>query len=204
MRGKIIELTQEQIVQRALAQRGRPVLYRLKYPNGGEDPEAAGPEAMYEGQRVADCMAVAAHSAGFDRAQHGKFPPTPSVSSGSINTDSMIDEAKLHGKWFTIKKEPELGDFLVTHTFWKKLPIPRRVIGHIGVITGYGYKLSPQEAYVARGLAGLQVTHCSPYNYQFTGKKSAIWTTSGSLWGGYPQHYFIRFNRDYARSLSNG
>lgn len=192
MRGKIIQLSEADIVQRALSQCGRSVIYGLQYPNGGTDPEAAGPEDPPT--KRADCIGFADWAAGFDRAQHGKFPDTPSVSGGSINTDSMIEEARLHGKWFTIHPAPVRGGFIVGHTFTREKPVKKKVIGHIGVTVDV-------DGYAEKGLPGIQVVHCSPSNYAYTAKKSAIWKTTGAIWASYPDLCFITFNRDYAMGL---
>lgn len=202
MRGKVLYLGRDEIVHRAKSQVGRPVLYHLEYPNGGTDPSADGPEAFCtpaidlgggkRGDRVADCIGFATWAGGFDRfcpnpwyQDHDKFP----LYDGYINTDSMIEEAtREHAPgtqpWFRTLPAPVAGCFIVGATFRPKLTPWRRVIGHIGVVVDPG--CGPDCT------GGLRVVHCSPYNYQFTGGKSAIWETSAALWTKtYPKVHFI-------------
>lgn len=196
MRGEIIKLDgagfteEEEIVTRALEQVGRKVKYSLEYPNGGTSPSAPGPEDPQT--RGCDCVGFDAWCGGFDRYQPEKFP----LYDGYINTDSMIQEALTTGKWFKLLPAPESGCFIVTESFTKKGldRDGRRVIGHTGVVTD-------ASEWKPKGLAGIHVVHCSPYNYQFTNGASSIWKISGSLWGAYPKQYFIKFNRAYAMSL---
>lgn len=103
----------------------------------------------------------------------------------------MIMEAMGPGKWFRVLDKPAQGCFIVGASYKKLL---RTVIGHIGVVT-------ETEQFATQGLSGLAVVHCSPYNYQFTNSKSAIWKTSARIWGNYPTLKFIELNREYARGL---
>lgn len=190
MRGAIIAAsTPASIAGLALAQVGRPVVYHLEYPNGGTDPTAYSPEDP--DTKGCDCIGFACWCGGFDRFQPGKFP----MYDGYINTDSMLEEAMGKGQWFTASERPTEGSFIVGHTFRNKLM--RRVIGHIGVVVDC-------SEWDTKGLNGIHVVHCSPYNYQFTGNKSAIWKTSGAIWGSYPTMKFVTFNRDYAVGLVAG
>lgn len=187
MRGDIVlNHSDNNIVGFALGQVGRPIMYHLEYPNGGTDPEAANPED-YD-TKGCDCIGFACWCGGFDRFQPGKFP----LYDGYINTDSMIEEATSTGKWFTANTWPTPGCFIVGHTYRNKL-LQRR-IGHIGVVVDC-------SEWGTLGLAGIHVVHCSPYNYQFTANKSAVWKTNATIWGSYPTLKFITFNRDYARSI---
>jgi hypothetical protein len=222
VRGHIIEWrTNAEIVKRALNYVGDPrVRYQLKYPNGGTDPDED-PQDKETG--FCDCAGFADNMAGFDRLQKGgkpqrwngskwvpaiPFPDTPSVSGGYINTDSMVEEATLpklkqkNGKivdgqkWFTVLEKPEDGCFIVAPSFRRRLPPFNRVIGHIGVVVD-------SSEWETKGLAGLQVVHCSSKNHKAKGNvnKSAVWKTDGTLWGRYRDCYFVRFNREYALGL---
>lgn len=180
------------------------VHYHLEYPNGGTDPSADHPQDTATGG--CDCIGFCAWAKGFDRFQPGKrkrwsdtlkkwgiarkFP----LYDGYINTDSMIDEARKYGKWFTILSEPEDGCFIVGHSQFNLLR--KRKIGHIGVVVD-------ASEWATKKLAGLKVVHCSPSNVNKPGNKngSAVWKTDGTLWGGYKDYVFVKFNYDYATEL---
>jgi hypothetical protein len=200
-RGKIIPpLNSHEVVARALDYVGNAKIhYHLQYPNGGTDPD----DVPYDRDTGGcDCIGFALNVCGLDRFQDGrmkrwsntlrkwgqarKFP----LYDGYINTDSMIDEARTQGKWFTILKEPEDGCFIVGHS---QKGLLRRKIGHIGVCVD-------TSEYKTKGLAGIQVVHCSPSNVNKPGNKfgSAVWKTNASLWAGYKDYVFIKFNYDYA------
>lgn len=195
MRGNILTSTSwtdtwpvsNTIVARALSRVGQPIKYHLEYPNGGTDPTADDPED-YD-TKGCDCIGFACWCGGFDRFQPGKFP----MYDGYINTDSMIEEAMGPGKWFTASDRPSVGCFIVGHTYRNKL-LQRR-IGHIGVVVDC-------TEWNTKKLDGIHVVHCSPYNYQFTSNKSAVWKTSGAIWSSYPTLKFITFNRDYAKTVA--
>jgi hypothetical protein len=201
-RGKIVVWSSAGTVLRAKSMVGKNVTYHLKYPNGGTDPEVSTPSDPSTG--YCDCIGFAAWAAGFDRYQPGKFP----LYDGYINTDSMVMEATLpklkqkYGKivdgqkWFTVLDRPEDGCFIVAPSFRRRLPPFNRVIGHIGVVVD-------SSEWETKGLAGLQVVHCSSKNHKAKGNvnKSAVWKTDGTLWGRYRKLYFVRFNREYALGL---
>lgn len=192
-RGKIISIPDRHgrnEVRRAEMLVGSPSInYHLKYPNGGTDPEAINPQDMHTGG--CDCIGFAAWCAGFDRYQPKKFP----LYDGYINTDSMVMEATQWGRWFTFLDKPEPGCFIVSPSYFSKLRL-KRVIGHIGVVVD-------ASEYGTKGLAGLQVVHCSSSNAKRPGNKnkSAVWKTDGLVWKNYPKTYFVRFNREYAMGL---
>jgi hypothetical protein len=204
MRGAIIDLDKPQwagsncqkmsTAERALVFVGNGLIhYHLAYPNGGADPNVGYPQDKQTGG--CDCIGFAAWCAGFDRYQPKKFP----LYDGYINTDSMIEEAvqsKPGGHWFETLPNPEPGCFIVAASFWKKLPLPRRVIGHIGVVTDC-------SEWATKGLKGIHVVHCSPSNVHRPGNVngSAVWKTDGTVWAGYPRVYFVKFNREYAMGL---
>ncbi len=201
MRGKVITLPHlnwGDIHERASAMVGKNIHYHLQYPNGGTDPEAS--EPCDRQTRGCDCIGFAAWAAGFDRYQPGgkgigKLSAFPYYDA-YINTDSMVLEATERGKWFSVLKEPESGCFIVAKSYWRKLPYPKRVIGHIGVVVDC-------SEWATKGLKGIGVVHCSPSNVKRPGNKngSAVWKTDGTVWAGYPKVYFIRFNREYAMGL---
>lgn len=198
MRGKIIKLESDAIARRAQFFVGdKACHYHLPYPNGGTDPEKAVPYDQTTGG--CDCIGFAAFCAGFDRYQPGgksaaRLTPFP-YYGGYINTDSMVEEATAKGKWFTVLEKPEPGCFIVAASYFSKLRL-RRVIGHIGVVVD-------SSEWETKGLAGLQVVHCSPSNVKRPGNKngSAVWKTDGNVWKNYPKVYFVRFNREYAMGL---
>jgi len=191
VRGKIVWRPVEEILHLALRTVGTKIVYHLKYPNGGTDPDDSMPcdfQTWY-----CDCIGFAAWAAGFDRFQPKKFP----YYDGYINTDSMVTEATKQGKWFTVLSKPEPGCFIVAASFWRKLPYPKRVIGHIGVVVD-------ASEYATKGLAGLQVVHCSSSNAKRPGNKnqSAVWKTDGTVWKNYPKVLFVKFNREYVMGLA--
>ncbi len=183
-RGKITNLSVLEILERANGSINAPVKYHLEYPNGGTDPDANMP--CDEATGFADCVGFVAWCQGFDRYQKGKFP----LYDGYINTDSMIDEATQQKKWFVLQSRPQVGDMIVGATYRDGLL--RKHIGHIGVIVSV-------SDWDGQGLAGISVVHCSPGNYKYG--PSAIFKTNGLVWKNYPTLRFVRFNREYARSL---
>lgn len=207
MRGKIVKRTPTEVVSLANMYVGdKRIHYHLEYPNGGTDPQLP-PHDLQTGN--CDCIGFALNVKGLDRYQPGirPFPSTPSILGSSINTDSMIEEATTRllkqkdgtyvegGKWFRVLRDPTPGCFIVGHSFRKPLRL-KKTIGHIGVVTDV-------SEYEHRGLAGLQVVHCSSSNANRPGNvnHSAVWKTNGTVWAGYPQRYFIEFNYDYAMGL---
>lgn len=176
--------------------------YHLAHPNGGTDPYRNPHDPETGG---CDCIGFAVNCAGFDRYQPGKFP----LYTGYINTDSMVKEAtspvvtwdygakkgtkRVGRQWFTVLEKPEPGCFIVAASYRRKLPYPKRVIGHIGVVDDC-------SEWAAQGLAGITVIHCSSSNAKRPGNiwRSAVWKTSGTVWKNYPRVYFIKFNREYA------
>lgn len=205
MRGKIVLRTALHTITLANMYVGdKRIHYHLQYPNGGTDPERSPQDEATGG---CDCIGFALNVKGLDRYQPGKFPDTDSISGGYINTDSMIEEAKsrgckLNGKpvkggqWFTVLDEPEDGCFIVGHSYRKKFPPFKKVVGHIGVVTD-------ASEWKTKGLAGLKVVHCSPSNVKRPGNvnRSAVWKTDGTIWKNYPELCFIRFNYDYASKV---
>lgn len=185
-RGKVIKLTLEDVLHRAKGCINAPVKYHLEYPNGGTDPDSPMPCDEHTG--FLDCSGFNAWVHGFDRYQPGVFR----YWDGYINTDSKIAEAEKDGLWFTIHEAPEVGDMVVGETF-RRLTGQRK-IGHEGTIVDI-------SEWATRGLAGIQVVHCSPGNYAYTKGDSAIWKTSGSVWAQYRKYRFLRFNRDHAMML---
>lgn len=182
-RGKVLTVDHDtlDIVGRAVACIGSPVKYHLEYPNGGTNPEAIMPCDEHTG--FLDCSGFNAWVQGFDRYQPGYFK----YWDGYINTDSKIHEAEVDGIWFTIHDEPEVGDMIVGES--ERVPNERVKIGHEGTVVDV-------SEWKSKGLAGIQVVHCSPSNYKYTDNKSAIFKTSGLLWGGYKKYRFLRFNRE--------
>jgi hypothetical protein len=186
-RGKVIKLSIMDMVDRAVKCVDAPVKYHLEYPNGGTDPESPMPCDEHTG--FCDCSGFNAWVQGFDRFQPGVFK----YWDGYLNTDSKIAEAEKEGLWFTIHDTPEVGDMIVGESFRPLLLGPLR-IGHEGTVVD-------TTEWKTKGLAGIQVVHCSPRNYPFTGGKSAIWKTNGTIWSIYRKYRFLRFNRDHAMML---
>jgi hypothetical protein len=187
VRGKVLANHEVlDIVGRALKCVGAPIKYHLEYPNGGTDPEAIMPCDEHTG--FLDCSGFNAWVQGFDRYQPGDFK----YWDGYLNTDSKIAEAEERGVWFTIHTEPEVGDMIVGES--ERVPGERVKIGHEGTVVDI-------SEWNSRGLAGIQVVHCSPSNYKFTDSKSAVFKTNGALWGGYKKHVFLRFNREAVLAL---
>jgi putative peptidoglycan binding protein len=188
VRGKVIKLTLEDVLHRALACVKAPVTYHLEYPNGGDNPEAIMPCDEHTGGL--DCSGFNAWVHGFDRFQPKDFH----FWDGYLNTDSKIAEAETDGLWFTIHENPEAGDLIVGETFRSKLPPFKRKIGHEGTVVDV-------SEWKTKGLAGIQVVHCSPRNYAVTKNGSAIAKTNGTIWSIYRKYRFLRFNRDHALYL---
>lgn len=198
-RGRILDLSVKERIDRALSQVRAPIKYHLEYPNGGTDPgtvqKPGGPCDPDTG--LCDCVGFVAWAQGFDRFQPSEFP----YYDGYINTDSMIDvargipqlecpgRAEALDRWFTKLDKPEPGCMIVGHTYSDD---DKQHIGHIGVVIDV-------SEYATRGLSGITVVHCSPSNYQYSNNESAIWKTSGIIWEGYRKaqvQYFIRFNAE--------
>lgn len=174
MRGKIIPLTPDQIVTRAVSQINAPIMYHLEYPNGGTDPQLPSPSDPHVQQ--ADCIGFATWASGFDRFSK-EFP----LYDGYINTDSMIEAPTT---WFQKHETPAPGMMIVAHTY--NASTGHR-IGHIGVIVDVHDATKPD---------GIGVVHCSPSNYKHTGNHSAIWKTDATIWFNYyPKHYYITLTK---------
>jgi hypothetical protein len=189
-RHKVRDLDTEEILGRANACVGGPINYHLKYPNGGQDPDSNMPCDEQTGGL--DCSGFTAWCQGYDRDFMTGLSATLDRWDGYSNTDSKIAEAEREGKVYTVVplEDAQPGDLLVGESY-RRLYGGRK-IGHEGVITAVGN--------VKRdGLAGLSVVHCSPSNVKLNPAKSAVWKTSGKLWGGYRKIRVLRFNRDYVR-----
>lgn len=155
MTSKILNLTPEQVVDRAKRFVNNTVKYHLEYPNGGSDPETVTPFALLNingmDYKVADCIGFALWCQGISRRYTGTnlvqpFPDTPSVTGSYINCTAIIEEAQGFarrtgqppypgGRFFKVVSQPVLGDMIVfsgkTHDYPANPPH-----GHIGIITG--------------------------------------------------------------------
>ena len=188
-RGKVILQSLKEIIDRANNCVGAPIKYHLEYPNGGTDPEAIMP--CDEQTAGLDCSGFNAWVQGFDRLLKG-FSKTIDKWGGYVNTDSKIAEAEAEGLLFTVHATPEVGDLIVGESFRPSLALALyRKIGHEGTIVGV-------HDFATLGLAGLAVVHCSPSNVKLNKDGSAVWKTSGKLWGAYKKVRFLRYNREYA------
>mgnify|MGYP001617840559 CR=1 FL=1 len=153
MTSKILNLTPEQVVDRAKRFVGNTVKYHLEYPNGGSDPETITPFDLLNIQgvdfKVADCIGFALWCQGISRRYLGDvntqpFPDTPNVTGGYINCTSLVQEAVGFarrkgqppypgGRFFRIVTKPVPGDLIVFSGRTKDYPVnPKH--GHIGVI----------------------------------------------------------------------
>ena len=188
-RHKILDLTLLQVLARANGSIGAPIKYHLEYPNGGTDPDSNMPADESTG--FLDCSGFTAWCLGYDRDFATGMSKTLDKWDGYANTDSKIAEATAEGFLWSSVKEPAPGDLIVGESFRKPLAL-RRTIGHEGVIVAV-------DKYRTRGLAGVAVVHCSPSNYKHS--DSAVFKTSASLWAGYKNLKFLRFNRGPAISL---
>jgi len=222
----IIPLTDTEIVQRA-----RDILklkntcYRLKYPNGGKDPRTKHPAMSYASPElkrtilVCDCVGFAAWCSGFSRLQDGteqfpKFPDTPTISGGYINTDSMIEEALgferrkgqapyKGGTWFKVLANPKPGCLVVFHKRNSLYP-NNPLVGHVGVVSqvpAEAYDEKDRELYFKPNTRnhkyGIQVIDCSSVDK--TGG-TAVREGSGSKWAK-KKSLFLEFNRDFLLGL---
>jgi hypothetical protein len=158
VRGAVVHLTPDQVVNRALYLAGEralwdldehvrkrdrildgepecPVIYyRLEGHNGGTDPFA--PDCASHWQSAggnnnvtSDCVGGAAWCSGFDRYQPERFAH---IYSGWINTDSMLMDARGPGKCFEDVGRPELGTMIVCRSGTRG-----HTIGHVGIVVGY-------------------------------------------------------------------
>ncbi len=184
VRHKVMPFDQLMKVKRATACVGAPIKYHLEYPNGGTDPESNMPCDEHTNQL--DCSGFTSWAEGYDRWFKEGVSKTLDGWSGYSNTDSKIAEAEQEGLLYTVLTEPEAGCIIVGESFRRPLAL-KRTIGHEGVVVDVG-------GWKGHGLAGIQVVHCSPSNYKYSGGESAIWKTSGRLWSGYKKWKFLRFN----------
>lgn len=155
-RGAILNLTPEQIVDRALSACVPPmdpdeVIWYCSTPglNGGADPTAETCASVNPKSKVrsADCVGFLAWAAGFDRRQ-----PVRCRTMEWVNQNSMIaDAARPAGDgMFRRLLAPRLGCFAAIRDIPPTLTSKKRT-GHVAIVTS----LDP-----------LYVTHCSPSNHR--------------------------------------
>lgn len=158
MRGLVVPLTSDDVVNRALYLAGElslhdlddhvrkegapedcPVLfYRLEFPNGGTDPTAPDPGARWSKpgstfvNRTADCVAGVAWCSGFDRFQPER---AAHVWEGRLNCDSMLIEALDHGRCFEVLDRPEPGCIVVYGSRDYDSDGRRDRVGHTAIVT---------------------------------------------------------------------
>lgn len=216
MSGKIIDLTPQQVVQRAKSCVLDRVKYHLKYPNGGSDPTKPKPydKLIIDGAAfdVADCIGFAVWCTGISRHFTGTptipaFPDTPSIQGSYINCASIVEESQ------GFKRRTGQPDY-PGGRFFKRLekPYPGCLIvfkgkkhGHIGVVTSVPAE-APLPSKMSRAvitddwltkdsgnnLSPLRVIHCSPTNEKRLG--NAIRETDGSVWRG-TDAIFVELNK---------
>lgn len=167
-RGAVVPLTAEQRVKRALYLAGKitideldayvrkdgaprtcPVIYyRLEYPNGGTDPTAPHPAAIWSKPGssfkncTADCFAGAAWVGGFDRVQPAR---AAHVWDGHLNCDSMLIEAEHHGRCFELLEQPELGCMVVYASEDYDRDGKRDRVGHVGTVVSVPAAWNPND-----------------------------------------------------------
>ncbi len=124
MRGKILGLTREEAVRRVLSQiivqpagidGPKPINYRLKDYNGGDDPTAAGCFSWSYGHRTptADCIGLVLWASGIDRKQ----PGYEGTRGEWLNCVSLLDDADNGGKYcrkLRMGEQAKPGDWLMT------------------------------------------------------------------------------------------
>ena len=190
-RGLVVPLTSQQVVARALYLAGEvpgtaldefvrqpflecpTLLYRLPYPQGGDDPTAPHPtHTDPDGTHHADCMAGAAWCGGFDRKQAVRFAH---LYGGSINTNSMILDAIGAAKCFVSVGRPEPGSFIVC-----KSGSPGHRVGHIGTVVGY--RLAEWDPTVRSCWAAIEVVDIAGRTGRANKRTTGIgWRGTGAL-----------------------
>lgn len=161
MRGAVVYLTPDQVVNRALYLAGErslwdldehvrkrdrilagetecPVIYyRLEGHNGGTDPFAPDCASHWSNPGstfenvTSDCVGGAAWCSGFDRYQPERQPASIGYG-GWFNTDSMLMDARGPRGCFEDLGRPELGTMIVCRSGTRG-----HVIGHVGIVVGY-------------------------------------------------------------------
>lgn len=209
MSAKLLNLTSAQVVERARSCLDDMVHYRLKYPNGGQNPETEHPFVPYPPyKKVADCIGLVLWAEGISRTFNGTdtippFPATPHIAGPSINCQSLVDEMMGFkrrkgqpdypgGRFFSKQTIPRPGDMIV---------FSGNPHGHIAVIVEV-----PTEAplilsvdnWITRDQgnkkAALRIIHCSPSNEKkFLGH--AVAETDAWVFRGKGAH-FVHLNRE--------
>lgn len=179
MRGKILYLTREEAVTRALSQvavlpvpppgspldaGNRPIAYRLEGGyNGGDDPTAPHCASWSYGYRTptADCIGLVLWASGIDRKQ-----PSFNGSRGEwLNCASLLDDAdgaQVFCRPLSKSELPTSGDWVLTRGHIGMLIRPPRVVGHSGM-----WEIAPAL-----------VVDCSPRH----GRQAAVGV--GRVWSG--------------------
>ncbi len=220
MSSKLLDLTPQQVVDRARGCLKDLSRYRLEYPNGGLDPSLDKPWSTIDagGQNVlvADCIGFALWCSGISRRFLGNttippFPDTPSVLGGYINCSSMVEETLgfprrkgqapyVGGRFFKTVDRPVIGDLIVYPGSTVVAGNPKH--GHIGVITGVPAEIPNPVMFkvddwidtdTRNTPAGLRITHCSSTNYKNRGK--AVWETHAVYWRDKSAR-FVHLNRE--------
>ena len=124
MRGKILGLKREEAVRRVMSMivampagidGPKPINYRLKDYNGGDDPTAPVCSNMSYGNRTptSDCIGLVLWASGVDRKQPGY-----NGSRGEwLNCASLLDDADNEGKYcrkLRMGEKAKPGDWLMT------------------------------------------------------------------------------------------
>jgi len=181
MRGKVIPLTGAQRAARArwLASDAAPTIYyRLDYPNGGADPEAADPAARWSHPGstfvnvTADCMAGAAWCAGFDRYQPVRFKH---IYDGYINCDSIRLDIAGPGACFERLDAPEPGCMILYGSLDYDGDGRRDRVGHIGTVTDVPAAWRPDDRACWKALGVVDIA---------ARKGRANARTTGDVWFG--------------------
>ena len=197
--GTVLPLTTAQIVSRALYLIGEldatkldpyvrdpdpactTIYYRLEYPNGGLDPTNKDPAARWLNDEktftfiTADCVAAIAWCGGWSRKQPIRFGHVPGYN-GSINTNSIMIDARGARKCFVPIDRPELGSFVVCES-----GSPGHDVGHTGVVISVPaeWDATKRECWKALGVANIaSMGYAQRANVRTTG---VGWYGTGAL-----------------------
>ncbi len=165
-RGRVVSLTPEQVVTRALYLAGErtvhdlddhvlvrtntpegcpTIYYRLTEHNGGTDPTAPDPASRWSEEDATgishpritcDCMGGAAWCGGFDRYQPVRMRPSIGYG-GAFNTNSMILDITLSLIGNEVRSFESLRRPEPGSMIVCKSGSPGHTVGHVGTVVGY-------------------------------------------------------------------
>jgi hypothetical protein len=152
--------------------------------NGGKDPTAKHPGSAWKHPKkgtviTADCMALAAWSAGFDRWQRGRLHVKG--YDGWCETTTVCLDAHGEESLFELLPRPHVGCFVV-YPDRKVLGIKRE--GHIGVVVSV-----PAEFDGRASWGDVGVVHCHGPSM----RGQAISLTTAAAWAKRDDAIFCRF-----------